>query len=286
MCLALLVSSLVAVSPPDARPPAAAPPARCGEWQLAEVPVRGSMAAALVPALGEDGSQVAARYARIFMWDLDVRTDVVPGDTMKVMWRTDAAGDVEIGAARYTSQRLGRTLHAFRFRAPDDRYASYWDHEGVEVPRRLKAGPLRDYEQITALLKDRPTHRGMDFKAAVGTPVVAPRAGVVSRVDWKLSGNGRCLELRFDDGVIAKFLHLSEVKVARAARVKPGQVVALTGNTGRSTAPHLHYQLDRAGKTLDPIDYHGASRRHLPTAALAAYKAEVAKLKKSCPLWE
>ena len=105
------------------------------------------------------------------------------------------------------------------------------------MPRRLKASPLASYEQITALLKDRPTHQGMDFKCAEGTEIQAPRAGVVTRMNWKLRGNGNCLELRFDDGTLAKFLHLSAIRVKRGARVRPGQVIALTGNTGRSTAP-------------------------------------------------
>jgi murein DD-endopeptidase len=246
------------------------------------VVVSGSLAAALTPALGDEGSQVAAHYARIFMWDLDLRRDVVAGDRMTVIWRTGAGGDPEIGAAAYSSQRLGRTLRAYRFRNPGDGYDSYWSETGQEVARRLKASPLRDYEQITALLKDRPTHKGMDFKTPVGTPVVAPRAGVVARIDWKLSGNGHCLDLRLDDGMNAKFLHLSAVKVARGARVQAGQVVALTGNTGHSTAPHLHYQLDRGGKILDPIDVHGTTRRQLGAGAKGAFGAAVGKLEQSC----
>jgi murein DD-endopeptidase len=268
-----------------AAPDATAAPAAvtsCGGWKVAEVPVRGSMAAALVPALGAEGSQVAAHYARIFMWDLDLRRDIVSGDRMRVVWRSNAAGEPEIGAAQYASQRLGKVLRAYRFRGPEDTHASYWDVDGVEVARRLKSSPLRDYDQITALLKDRPTHQGMDFKTAVGTPVYAPRAGVVSRINWKLKGNGNCLEVRFDDGVAAKFLHLSAVKVAGQARVSAGQVVALTGNTGRSTAPHLHYQLNRGQKTVDPVDYHGTSRRRLSAPALAKLKAEVAQLDKAC----
>jgi len=254
----------------------------CGAWKRADVPVRGSMTAALVAAVGEDGSQVAAHFARIFMWDLDLRRDVVPGDQMTVLWRRTEADEIEIGSAHYTSQRLGRVLRAYRFRGPDDQYSSYWDAEGVEVARRLKASPLRDYQQITALLKDRPTHQGMDFKTPVGTPVYAPRAGMVSRVDWRLKGNGRCLELRFEDGVTAKFLHLSAVKVGRQSAVRAGQIVALTGNTGRSTAPHLHYQLNRGRRTLDPVNYHGSSRRRLGGAALDDFKGEIVALERGC----
>jgi murein DD-endopeptidase MepM/ murein hydrolase activator NlpD len=253
----------------------------CGGWKVADVVVRGSIAGALVGALDQDASEVAAHYARLFMWDLDLRRDVVPGDRMMLAWRA-GDGAVEIGAARYVSQRLGRSLHAYRFQAPDDQHPSYWDAGGGEVPRRLKGGPLRAYDQITALLKDRPTHKGMDFKTATGTEVFAPRAGVVSRIDWKRKGNGRCLELRFADGVTAKFLHLSAVKVARGARVKPGQLVALTGNSGHSTAPHLHYQLGRGQRILDPVDYHGATRRRLGGEALLALQAQIAALRRSC----
>jgi murein DD-endopeptidase MepM/ murein hydrolase activator NlpD len=281
--LLLLAVIAVACAPPARAQPAAdaaRPGARdggspaatttCGGWKVAEVPVRGSMAAALVPALGEEGSQVAALYARIFMWDLDLRRDIVPGDRMRVVWRSSPAGELEIGAAQYASQRLGKVLRAYRFRGPDDGAPSYWD------------GPLRDYEQITALLKDRPTHQGMDFKTPVGTAVYAPKSGVVSRIDWKLRGNGHCLEIRFEDGVAAKFLHLSAVKVSRGASVRAGQLVALTGNTGHSTAPHLHYQLNRGQQTLDPIDYHGTSRRRLGGAPLKALEAEIARLEKTC----
>jgi murein DD-endopeptidase len=280
----IAVASAAQAQPADGgrSPDAAAVPTTCGGWKVAEVPVRGSMAAALVPALGADGSQLAAHYARIFMWDLDLRKDIVPGDRMWLVWRTDAAGAPEIGAAQYASQKLGRVIRAHRFRDPDDVHPSYWDEQGIEVARRLKNSPLRDYEQITALLRDRPTHQGLDFKTPVGTPVQAPRAGVVSRINWKRSGNGNCLEVRFQDGVAAKFLHLSAVKVAGQANVRAGQVIALTGNTGHSTAPHLHYQLNRGQQTLDPLDYHGTSRRRLGGKALELFKAEVARLEKSC----
>jgi murein DD-endopeptidase MepM/ murein hydrolase activator NlpD len=278
-----------AAAPPDARPAvrdgataAAAAVARCGPWQVAEVVVRGSIAGSLAAALGEDGSQLAAHYARIFMWDLDLRRDVAAGDRMTLAWRRGAGGEIEIGAARYRSDRPTRVLRAYRFQAAEDEPPSYFDEAGLELPRRLEASPLRRYDQITALLKDRPTHKGMDFKTPTGTEVVAPRAGTVSRVDWRRKGNGRCLEVRYDDGVVAKFLHLSAVKVAGRARVKPGDVIALTGNTGRSTAPHLHYQLSRGTRTLDPLEYHGTSRRRLAGEALAALTAAIERLQHSC----
>jgi murein DD-endopeptidase len=286
--LAMWVLSLASTVPDAGAPaslspaPVASPVATCAGWRAAEVAVKGSIAASLGAALGEDGSQVAAHFARIFMWDLDLRKDVVAGDRLMLLWRRTDAGDVEIGAARYQSVRLGRALRAHRFKAAEDDFPSYWDPEGQEVARRLKATPLASYEQITALLKDRPTHRGMDFKAAVGTEVKAPRPGTISRINWKLRGNGNCLEMRFDDGTVAKFLHLSAIKARRGARVRAGEVIALTGNTGRSTAPHLHYQLERGPRTVDPVDYHGILQRRLPPAEVASLQAQMQALTQAC----
>jgi murein DD-endopeptidase MepM/ murein hydrolase activator NlpD len=274
--LALLLST-----PPATPAPAIAPPPAIterGGWRALEAVVKGSLAGSIASAIPGEGSVVAAHTARIFMWDLDVRQDVTPGDRVAVLWRRDPSGEVEVGAATYVSAKLRRTLRAYRFTGAGDRWASYWDEAGREVPRTLKSGPLHAYEQITALLKDRPTHQGMDFKVPVGTPVHAPRAGLVSRVDWKLRGNGHCLELQLADGVAAKFLHLSEIKAARGARVAAGQIIALTGNTGHSTAPHLHYQLGRGGRTLDPVDYHGTTRRHLAGDTLRAFEKARAAL--------
>jgi murein DD-endopeptidase len=262
--------------------PVQAPAVRCGDWQLLDTIVRGSISESLSRALPQDGVELAAHLARIFMWDLNLRRDVEAGDRVRLLWRRNPAGDPEIGSARYQSQRLAQAFWVYRFSSGKDDYPSYWDRQGVELPRRLKASPLAAYEQITALLKDRPTHQGLDFKTPEGTEVQVPRAGVVTRRDWKLRGNGHCVEVRFDDGTLAKFLHLSAIKVKAGARVRAGQIIALTGNTGRSTAPHLHYQLNRGARTVDPVDYHGVLRRRLEGAALTSFRNELADFERRC----
>jgi murein DD-endopeptidase len=260
--------------------PQAAP--MCEGWNLLDVRVRGSIAETLGRALGKGGDEVAAHLGRIYMWDLDLRRDVEPGDRIRLQWRRNETAEIEIRAARYESTRLGRSLRAYRFQAALDGHPSYWDETGLELPRRLKASPLMRYDQITALLKDRPTHKGMDFKTAVGTEITSPRAGVATRVNWKIRGNGNCVEIRYNDGTLAKFLHLSEIKVKRGASVRPGQVIALTGNTGRSTAPHLHYQLNRGPRTVDPVDYHGVLRRRLEGKEREVFLRQIAAFNTTC----
>lgn len=246
------------------------------EWTVLRGKVEHSMARTFQLEAGEAGDALASVFARVFVWDVDLRRDLKKGDAIAVAWRTASDGFPEIAAASLQSEKLGRKLTAYRWQSPGDAYPSFWHIDGTEAPLRLRDGPLSQYEQITSLLKDRPTHKGMDFKTPVGTEVSSPRAGTVTRANWNWNSNGNCIEIRYDDGVLAKFLHLSENRVAQGERVKAGQVIALTGNTGHSTAPHLHYQLDRGDKTVDPLDYHGTDRRSLDANQIAALKRDIA----------
>ena len=253
-----------------------APPAAESALMSVDAEITSSLSASL--AAKPNGSILAALAGRLFMWRVDLRREIERGDQVRLVYFQDARGELVIAAARYQSIRKGTWFDAYRFQASGDASASYWDAEGVEVPARLREGPLRSYDQITALLKDRPTHQGMDFKAPVGTPVYAHRAGTINRVNWKRRGNGTCLEIRFHDGTLAKYLHLSRVTARTGQPVRPGQQVAFTGNTGRSTAPHLHYQLQRGLRTIDPLEYHGTFRRSLPSEDQAALAEIVNRL--------
>jgi murein DD-endopeptidase MepM/ murein hydrolase activator NlpD len=236
-----------------------------------------SLARTFQKATPKHADVVSAVYARTFVWDLDLRRDLQKGDQVSVVYEWD--GELaHIPVASYRSSKLGRTLEAYRFQATGDAFPSWWDGEGREMSRVLLETPLRDYEQITSLLKDRPGHRGMDFKTPVGTDVISPKAGTVVRTDWNLTYNGKCAEVRFSDGTLARFLHLSRTDVRSGQRLAAGEVIGLSGSTGRSTAPHLHYELERKGKVVDPVDYHGVMQRALPAVDLAAFNAEKDRL--------
>mgnify|MGYP002822659627 CR=1 FL=1 len=245
--------------------------------QVASAPVERNLAYTFHKAVGDGSDALSATTARLFVWDLDLRRDLQRGDRVDVAW-TMVDDLPQIEAARMHSQKLGDTLTAYRFQATGDAYASYWSKDGTEVPQRLKQTPLPGgYEQVTSLLKDRPTHAGMDFKVPVGEDVVTPRAGTVVRTDWNWSNNGNCVEVKWADGTLAKFLHLSETGVKPGQSLKAGARIGASGNTGHSTAPHLHYELEKGGRTLDPIDVHGTTRRSLPAADMARFAEEVAR---------
>ncbi|MDE1978483.1 MAG: M23 family metallopeptidase [Betaproteobacteria bacterium] len=102
-------------------------------------------------------------------------------------------------------------------------------------------------------------HNGIDFGVKPGTPVHATANGVVESAGWK-SGYGNCVVIDHPFGYRSLFGHLSTIQVKAGDTVTRGQVIALSGNTGRSTGPHLHYTLLYGDKTLDPATYLLAQR--------------------------
>jgi murein DD-endopeptidase MepM/ murein hydrolase activator NlpD len=262
---------------PTAAPAPAVDTQGLGDWTVSDATVRSTLSGAFASVVESDADALSAVYSRLFVWDMNLRRDLRKGDRVEVAWRKIKGDEVDLLAARLHSSKLGRTIAAYRWQAPGDAFTSYWSEDGTEVPLRLQSPPLRDYEQITSLLKDRPNHKGMDFKAPIGTPVVSPFDGVVTRSNWNWKSNGNCLEIRYPDGAVAKFLHLSENRVEPGTTVKAGQVVGLVGNTGRSTAPHLHYQVEVRGKVVDPLEYHGTERRRVEGAGMVALQREIAR---------
>lgn len=244
--------------------------------EILRAPVERSLAWTLGQADSERGDVINAVVARLLWWDLDLRTDLQRGDEVQIAYTWD--GELaHVLAATYHSNKLGRTLTAYRFQATGDAYPSWWSEDGTEMALRFLDSPIQDYEQITALVNSRHRHHGVDFKAPVGTPVTAPKAGDVVRTNWNHRFNGNCVEIRYADGMLARFLHLSETLVEPGQRVAAGGVVGRSGNTGHSTAPHLHYELEKSGRVVDPFDYHPTERRTVPTADRAAFADEVAR---------
>lgn len=99
--------------------------------------------------------------------------------------------------------------------------------------------------------RPRGMHYGTDFAVPTGTPIVAPEDGVVWMAGW--NGDAGLMVAINSGNVQHKLMHLSKIKVSPGEKVKKGQVVALSGNTGLSTGPHLHWSKYVAGKPVDPM---------------------------------
>ncbi len=97
-------------------------------------------------------------------------------------------------------------------------------------------------------------HKGIDWATPVGTSVVASCGGTVTKAGWG-SGYGYVVYIRHEDGRETRYGHLSKVLVSAGQKVKQGQKIALSGNTGRSTGPHLHFEMRINGAAVNPLNY-------------------------------
>jgi murein DD-endopeptidase MepM/ murein hydrolase activator NlpD len=96
-------------------------------------------------------------------------------------------------------------------------------------------------------------HEGLDFSAPVGTPILASAGGVVSRSGWD-GHYGNLVEINHAEGFKTRYAHASQLLVRVGQTVKRGDMIARVGNTGRSTGPHLHYEVIRAGNHINPAN--------------------------------
>ena len=127
-----------------------------------------------------------------------------------------------------------------------DHTPSIWPVKGwISRGYGMKYDPFTGYKQM---------HRGLDIANHRGTPIIATADGRVASVG-RNSGLGKTVVLNHGFGFRTRYAHLSEIKVKRGQAIKRGDVIGLMGSTGYSTGSHLHYEVIRNGKTLNPIKY-------------------------------
>ena len=104
--------------------------------------------------------------------------------------------------------------------------------------------------------KARRRHKGMDFTTTRGTPIYATSDGIIKRADARALGYGKHIRIDHGFGYLTLYAHLSGYNVKRGQRVKRGDIIGYVGNTGRSQAPHLHYEIHKDGKAVNPINFY------------------------------
>jgi len=104
--------------------------------------------------------------------------------------------------------------------------------------------------------KARKMHEGMDFTSKTGTPIYATGDGVVAKADNTVSGYGNHIVIRHGFGYETLYAHLSKYKCRAGQRVKRGDIIGLVGSTGRSEGPHLHYEVHKNGRVVNPLNFY------------------------------
>ncbi len=240
--------------------------------QQVRVEVHGSIEGSIAQAAPAEASALAAQVARLLRWRGDVVRSVRPGDELNLLYEGGAAP--ELVAVSYRGDAIN--LAAYRFTGADG-VARYYDEDGVLVEPTIKNSPLLTYTQITEGVQSgsgKRHHNGLDLKADAGTPVRLPFAGTVTRVSWNHRINGNCVEVKTAKGRLLRFLHLERVakNVRSKSKLAAGTTIGWVGSTGRSSAPHLHYEVVRTdGKVLDPLQVHGVGTARLSPTEHAAF---------------
>ncbi|MGO2404207.1 peptidoglycan DD-metalloendopeptidase family protein [Vibrio litoralis] len=197
--------------------------------------------------------------ATALYWQVDVTSPITIGDKFSVELEQSVIGEQSVGASKVMAiwyQHRGKDIQVVRF---NDEQFYYPD--GISVEKTLDRLPLRrsypvssefNPHRLNPVTHQYAPHYGTDLATPIGTPVYATGEGVVKKVGYHpLAGkyvvisNGRVYSTHF--------FHLSQALVKVGDRVKRGQKIALTGNTGRSTGPHLHYELRQNGQPLDAM---------------------------------
>ena len=113
--------------------------------------------------------------------------------------------------------------------------------------------------RIDPFTKNRTMHSGMDFSAKTGTPIYATGDGRISRADNRAVGFGNHVRINHGFGYTSIYAHMSKITVKRGNKVKRGDLIGYVGNTGRSVAPHLHYEIVKDGRKINPINFYSGS---------------------------
>jgi murein DD-endopeptidase MepM/ murein hydrolase activator NlpD len=254
---------------------------------LVEKPVRvdGDIQSSLYEAAVAGGMppSVLIELIHAMSFDVDFQRDIQPGDSFKVMFSrfhdevTGAAlRNGDISHARFTLS--GKELRIYRFKDKSGR-VDFFDEKGNSVRKALLKTPV-DGARISSrygkrrhpILGYTKMHRGVDFAAPRGTPIYAAGDGVVEASGWN-GGYGRYVRIRHNGEYKTAYAHMKGIaKAARKGkRVRQGDIIGWVGTTGRSTGPHLHYEVLRGSRQVNPLSIKLPTGKKLTGTELAKF---------------
>jgi len=239
--------------------------------------------------LGATDREVAA-LADAFSYDVDFQRDVRTGDHFELVFERfydDEGNTVRTGDLLFVSLESRRGDRAFySFLAPGDSRPDWYDAEGKSARRFLMRTPVNGARLSSGygmrrhpILGYSRMHRGTDFAAPTGTPILAAGDGTIVRAG-PFSSYGNYIRIRHANGYETAYAHMSRFArgMRSGAQVRQGQVIGYVGTTGRSTGPHLHYEVFRRGQQINPINLRVANGRNLQGRSLELFQIERARI--------
>ena len=253
--------------------------------------IRGRVGDGLYWSLRSSGvsAEAAADYLKALATRLDVGADLGPDDRfdLVIAHRRAATGEEQSGPLLYAGvQRLGGApLQMLRWTVGGR--SGWYDAASLsQISSSALAWPVS--ARITSrfgmrrhpILGYARMHKGMDFGARWGSPIVASADGVVARAGWA-GGYGRQVRINHGSGIATSYSHMSRMVVSPGSPVRQGQVIGYVGTTGLSTGAHLHYETYRNGVAVNPLSVRFTSAAAVDPAEAQRFKARLAQLLKT-----
>ncbi len=224
------------------------------------------------------------RLAQIFQWDVDFVLDIRPGDSFYVAFEelylnNEFVGDGEILAAEFINQ--GEHYRAIRYQNNNGTY-DYYAPNGESMRKAFLRAPVEfsrissnfNLRRVHPLWKTVRPHRGIDYAAPSGTPILAAGDGKVTHAS-RTQANGNYVVIQHGEQFVTKYLHLSKFArgVKRGAKVSQGQTIGYVGATGWATAPHLHYEFLVNGVHKNPRTVSLPDAKPIDAAEMQRFRA-------------
>ena len=204
---------------------------------------------------------IIVEFARIYGFQIDFQRDIRRNDTFQIIYETYEDEDNKIfktGKIIYADLNLSNQSNAFYYFNEKDNEGHY-DINGKSVKKALMKTPINGARLSSKFgMRKHPIdgynkmHRGTDFAAPMGTPIMASGDGVVLKAAW-CGGGGNCVKIKHNSSYSTVYAHMSKFAngVRKGKRVRQGQIIGYVGSTGKSTGPHLHYEVIYNGKRIN-----------------------------------
>jgi murein DD-endopeptidase MepM/ murein hydrolase activator NlpD len=232
-------------------------------------------------------ARTMANFMRLFSFDIDFERDIHPEDKFELVYDRyiDRDGNlVHNGDLLYAGLEVGGKVRGYYRFGDGDGEDAYYDADGRSIRKALLRTPVDGARKSSGFgMRRHPIsgytkmHKGIDFAAPRGTPIRAAGDGVISFAGTK-GGYGRYISIRHNSDYTTAYAHMHRLAkgMRKGQRVKQGQVIGYVGSTGRSTGPHLHYEVLLKGKHVNPTQLRLPSGKSLTGPELARFKQQVA----------
>lgn len=255
--------------------------------------VRGSINGALYASMQNAGvpRNIAVLFANIYAFSIDFSRDLHAGDKFEVIYETKVAPNgkvVKTGDILYASLILNKhEMPMYRFKDASGKI-DYYNSKGQALKKTLDRKPLslkrarissRFGSRRHPILKDIRFHSGVDYAAPYGTLIYAAGDGVVQMAKYN-GGYGNFVKIRHNSEYSTGYGHMKSFAkgIRPGVRVRQGQVIGYVGSTGRSTGPHLHFEVIHNGQKVDPLKVKAATGENLFGKNLQKFKTVVASI--------